>query len=117
MRWPSSLFHGLKSRPGNSFPSFAHLTIRGIALSPSWAFLYNPIPAAESPRRRQAGKRLPAFLPRHGKCYSFFLLVSADIDVELLSFFNRPGTPWLDSVMGAASNRGVLLPIAALPAT
>jgi undecaprenyl-diphosphatase len=44
------------------------------------------------------------------------LLVCADIDVELLSFFNRPGTPWLDAVMGAASNRGVLLAIAALAA-
>jgi undecaprenyl-diphosphatase len=44
------------------------------------------------------------------------LLATADIDVELLSFFNRPGTPWLDAVMGAASNRGVLLAIAALAA-
>jgi undecaprenyl-diphosphatase len=41
-------------------------------------------------------------------------LLAADIDLELLSFFNRPGTPWLDAVMGAASNRGVLLAIAAL---
>src|SRR5207245_8098595 len=75
-----------------------------------------PIPAAERPRRRQTAKRLSAFLPRHGKCYPFFLLLSADIDVELLSFLNRPGTPWLDSLMGAASNRGVLLAIAALAA-
>ena len=44
------------------------------------------------------------------------MLLSADIDVELLSFLNRPGTPWLDSLMGAASNRGVLLAIAALAA-
>jgi len=44
------------------------------------------------------------------------LLVNADIDVELLSFFNRPGTPWLDTVMGAASNPGILLAIAALAA-
>jgi undecaprenyl-diphosphatase len=44
------------------------------------------------------------------------LLTAADIDFELLSFFNRPGTRWLDTVMGAASNRGVLLAIAALAA-
>lgn len=31
------------------------------------------------------------------------------IDLELLAFFNRPGTPWLDFVMEAASNRLVLL--------
>ena len=38
------------------------------------------------------------------------------IDLDLLSVFNRPGTPWLDAVMAAASNRGVLLAIAALAA-
>ncbi len=31
------------------------------------------------------------------------------IDVDLLAFFNRPGAPWLDGVMEAASNRGLLL--------
>jgi undecaprenyl-diphosphatase len=66
--------------------------------------------------RGQAARRLSAFLARGGKCYAFLLLATADIDVELLSFFNRPGTPWLDAVMGAASNRGVLLAIAALAA-
>ena len=38
------------------------------------------------------------------------------IDVELLAAFNRPGTPWLDTVMAAASNRAVLLSVAALAA-
>jgi undecaprenyl-diphosphatase len=36
------------------------------------------------------------------------------IDLDLLPFFNRPGTPWLDAVMEAASNRGVLLAIGIL---
>lgn len=31
------------------------------------------------------------------------------IDLEVLAFFNRPGTPWLDFVMEAASNRLVLV--------
>jgi undecaprenyl-diphosphatase len=44
------------------------------------------------------------------------LLAVPDIDVELLSLFNHPGTPWLDGVMSAASNRGVLLAIAGLAA-
>ncbi len=43
-------------------------------------------------------------------------MLVADIDTELLSLLNRPGTPWLDGVMGAASNRGVLLAVAALAA-
>ena len=38
------------------------------------------------------------------------------IDLDLLAFFNRPGTPWLDGIMAAASNRGVLLAVAALAA-
>ncbi|HYS07573.1 MAG TPA: phosphatase PAP2 family protein [Myxococcales bacterium] len=38
------------------------------------------------------------------------------IDVELLQALNRPGIPWLDEVMRAASNTGVLLAIAALAA-
>ena len=44
------------------------------------------------------------------------MLAVPDIDVDLLSFLNHPGTPWLDGVMSAASNRGVLLAIAALAA-
>jgi undecaprenyl-diphosphatase len=44
------------------------------------------------------------------------LLAPPDIDVSVLSWLNRPGTAWLDAVMGAASNRGVLLGIAALAA-
>lgn len=36
------------------------------------------------------------------------------IDVDLMAFFNRPGTPWLDGVMAALSHRGVLLAVAAL---
>jgi undecaprenyl-diphosphatase len=44
------------------------------------------------------------------------LLAVPDIDVDLLSLLNHPGTPWLDGVMSAASNRGVLLAIAALAA-
>jgi undecaprenyl-diphosphatase len=39
-----------------------------------------------------------------------------DIDVQLLSILNRPGIHWLDAVMTAASNRGLLLAIAALAA-
>lgn len=42
------------------------------------------------------------------------LLTPPPIDLDLLSFFNRPGTPWLDGVMAAASNRGVLLAVAVL---
>lgn len=38
------------------------------------------------------------------------------IDLQLLAYFNRPGTPWLDSVMGAASNRGVLFAVALVAA-
>jgi undecaprenyl-diphosphatase len=38
------------------------------------------------------------------------------IDLDLLAFFNRPGTPWLDAIMAAASNIGVLLAVAALGA-
>jgi membrane-associated phospholipid phosphatase len=44
------------------------------------------------------------------------LLAVPDIDAQLLSVLNRPGIPWLDEVMSAASNRGVLLAIAALTA-
>jgi undecaprenyl-diphosphatase len=44
------------------------------------------------------------------------LLAVPDIDVELLAALNHPGIPWLDGVMRAASNRGVLLAIAALAA-
>ena len=36
------------------------------------------------------------------------------IDLDLLAFFNRPGTPWLDGVMEAASNRWVLIAAAVL---
>jgi undecaprenyl-diphosphatase len=50
------------------------------------------------------------------KLYVSLLLATPAIDVELLSFLNHPGTPWLDGVMSAASNRGVLLAIAALTA-
>jgi len=44
------------------------------------------------------------------------LLATPAIDVQLLSLLNSPGTPWLDGVMAAASNRGVLLAVAALAA-
>jgi undecaprenyl-diphosphatase len=44
------------------------------------------------------------------------LLPPPPIDVELLAYFNRPGTPWLDGAMGALSNRGVLLALGALAA-
>ena len=39
-----------------------------------------------------------------------------DVDVQLLALLNHPGTPWLDGVMAAASNNGVLLAVAALAA-
>ena len=38
------------------------------------------------------------------------------IDLDLLAFFNRPGTPWLDGVMETASHRGVLLALAVVAA-
>jgi undecaprenyl-diphosphatase len=38
------------------------------------------------------------------------------IDVQMLAFLNRPGTPWLDAVMEAASNRGLLFALALLAA-
>jgi undecaprenyl-diphosphatase len=44
------------------------------------------------------------------------LLATPDIDVELLTALNHPGMAWLDGVMRAASNNGVLLAIAALAA-
>jgi membrane-associated phospholipid phosphatase len=40
------------------------------------------------------------------------LVPSPPIDVEVLGILNRPGTPWLDAVMEAASNRAVLLAVA-----
>jgi undecaprenyl-diphosphatase len=46
----------------------------------------------------------------------FDLSAPPDIDLELLSVLNRPGTPWLDGLMKAASNNGVLLAVAALAA-
>jgi undecaprenyl-diphosphatase len=54
--------------------------------------------------------------PAARRAISSRLLPAPPIDVELLAFFNRPGTPWLDGAMGALSNRGVLLAIAALAA-
>jgi len=44
------------------------------------------------------------------------LVLPPPIDVQVLGFLNRPGTPWLDTVMQAASNRGVLLAAAVLAA-
>jgi undecaprenyl-diphosphatase len=44
------------------------------------------------------------------------LLATSSFDLDVLALLNRPGTPWLDVVMGAASNRVVLLTIAALAA-
>lgn len=38
------------------------------------------------------------------------------IDVQVLAILNRPGTPWLDMVMEAASNRGLLFAAALLAA-
>lgn len=42
------------------------------------------------------------------------LLAPPPIDLELLSIVNRPGGAFLDAAMAAASNRGVLLALAAL---
>jgi undecaprenyl-diphosphatase len=53
------------------------------------------------------------FFQRRGSA-RFSRLRTPPIDLDLLPFFNRPGTPWLDAVMEAASNRGVLLAIAIL---
>ena len=44
------------------------------------------------------------------------MLAVPAIDVEVLTALNQPGMPWLDGLMGAASNRGVLVAIAALAA-
>lgn len=41
-------------------------------------------------------------------------MLTPPIDLDLLPFFNRPGIPWLDAVMSAASNRGLLLAVAIL---
>jgi undecaprenyl-diphosphatase len=46
--------------------------------------------------------------------YGLLLLATPGIDVELLTILNRPGIPWLDGVMAAASNRGLLIAAAAL---
>jgi undecaprenyl-diphosphatase len=46
----------------------------------------------------------------------FTLSAPPDIDLQFLSLLNHPGTPWLDAVMAAASNNGVLLAIATLAA-
>ncbi len=44
------------------------------------------------------------------------LVLPPPIDVRVLALLNRPGTPWLDAVMQAASNRAVLLAAAVLAA-
>ena len=36
------------------------------------------------------------------------------LDLDLLAFFNRPGTPWLDHLMETASHRGVLFALAVI---
>jgi undecaprenyl-diphosphatase len=41
-------------------------------------------------------------------------VLAPPIDLDLMPVFNQPGTPWLDAVMAAASNRGVLLGVGAL---
>lgn len=38
--------------------------------------------------------------------------INLALDDELLSFFNQPGTPWLDAIMRAASSRVLLLVVA-----
>ncbi len=43
---------------------------------------------------------------------AYAAVTAPPIDVDLLAFFNRPGIEWLDTVMKAASNRLVLLPLA-----
>src|SRR6476646_3563858 len=115
MRWPSSLFQGLNSRPGSSFPSLAHFTVRGISLSRLGA-LYNPrCSGRRAPGHQQAVRVSLALLPGAGKCYRFRLL-AASFDADMLALLNRPGIRWLDAVMAAASNRGLLLAGAALAA-
>ena len=49
---------------------------------------------------------------RQAKVLGFPALLPPPIDLDLLHIFNRPGTPWLDAVMSAASNRGVLVGMA-----
>ncbi|HEX9576774.1 MAG TPA: phosphatase PAP2 family protein [Myxococcales bacterium] len=44
------------------------------------------------------------------------MLPPPPIDVELLAYFNRPGNPWLDGLMGLASDRWVLLAVGAAAA-
>ena len=44
------------------------------------------------------------------------LRLPAPLDVTLLSLFNRPGTPWLDAAMAAASSREILFALGALTA-
>lgn len=44
------------------------------------------------------------------------LIPPPPIDVQVLALLNRPGLPWLDAVMQAASNRGLLLAAALLAA-
>ncbi len=44
------------------------------------------------------------------------LLAPPPIDLDLLPFFNKPGTPWLDAVMETVTNRGVLFVLAAATA-
>jgi undecaprenyl-diphosphatase len=39
------------------------------------------------------------------------LVTPPPIDLDLLAFFNRPGTPWLDHLMETSSNRYALLAI------
>src|SRR6266403_883470 len=61
--------------------------------------------------------RPPVFChPEAESATVFRLSPPPPIDVELLQALNRPGIPWLDEVMRAASNTGVLLAIAALAA-
>jgi len=46
----------------------------------------------------------------------FSRLLAASFDADMLALLNRPGIRWLDAVMAAASNRGLLLAGAALTA-
>ena len=78
--------------------------------------LYNPTAHAEEPRAGELqSDRSPSCQPAESATL-FTLVAPPDIDVHLLSVLNRPGVGWLDGVMAAASNRGVLLAIAAIAA-
>jgi undecaprenyl-diphosphatase len=55
--------------------------------------------------------RPPGALSTAPQCYAARPVPIPPIDLDLLALFNRPGQPWLDTAMRAASSRVFSLPV------